>query len=243
MFKKTITFKSSYKKELIEPVPIKKLAPEWYKKLPNYYGNKTIFQDATAKKCVPMLDAFTSGYAILNPVDIIFWHETKDDKKGIGFRLPDSLHIDDYPGINVGIELHNSNQINQGFVRPDEYDRPFKYLNPWIIETPKNYSCLFINPLNHGGERGIRTLDAIVETDVYYNQVNFPFFLKKFDEKKSFLLKKGDPVMLVFPFLRDQWQMKVSDIDTDKKQHEHFNLFNNIADNYKRKIWRRKNYD
>lgn len=244
MFKKRISFKSKYSSQLIHPIPMKKYIPDWYKKLKNFHGDKaSSFQNPTAKKCVPLLDAFTLGYVILNPVDVVFWHDEKDGEKGLGFKLPDSLYLDKYPDINIGIETHNANQINEGFVREDEYNVPFKILNPWIIETPKNYSCLFMNPLNSAKERGIRILDAVVDTDSYYNQVNFPFFLKKFENNKSFVLKKGEPLALVFPFLRDSWQMDIKDIDFVKKDKEHFTLFNNIIDNYKQKVWKRKTYD
>ena len=242
MFEKKIIFKSRYKNLLLHPVPIKKLVPDWYKKLSNFTDKVKL--QKTAKKCMPLLDSFTSGYAILNPLDIIFWTEIQDDKLAINWRIPDELNLDSYPYINIGIETHETYQINDGFVREDEFTVPFKYLNPWIIETPRDYSCLFVNPFNSSKERSIRTLDAIVETDSYgHNEINFPFFLKKFKDDETFLLKKGEPIVLVFPFRRENWKMQVTNFDTQEKLDKNFGLFNNIVDNYKRKIWRKKSYD
>lgn len=243
MLEKKIIFKSKYKDILIHPTPIKKLLPEWFKKLPNYDGKKEAFINATAKKCVPLLDTFTSGYAILNPIDIIFWYDEVDGQKGINWRTPDSLNLDKYPHINLGVTTHTKNQINIGFVRRDEMDFPFKYLNPWLIQTPKNYSCLFTNPFNYGHDRGLRILDGIVDTDVYYDKVNFPFFLKGFREGESFMLKKGDPVALVFPFLRNKWSMEIETLDEREHLGEMFKIFNNLVNNYRSKIWSKKTYD
>ena len=121
---------------------------------------------------------------------------------------------------------------------------PFKFLNPWVIETPKDYSCLFVNPLNSSKDRFIRIIDAIVDTDTYnHNQVNFPFFLKRFKKDETILLKKGEPIALVFPFKRDNWKMSVENLDMEDKLLKDFRFFNNIVDNYKSKTWKRKSYD
>ena len=243
MFKKSIIFKSKYKDILLHPVPIKKLLPEWFKKLPNYDGKKETFLNPTAKKCVPLLDTFTSGYVILNPIDIIFWHDEEDGQKGLNWRTPDSLLLENYPFINLGVTTHKKFQINKGFVRRNEMDIPFKYLNPWFIQTPKNYSCLFTNPFNFGHERGLRILDGIVDTDIYKDKVNFPFFLKGFKEGESFLLKKGTPVALVFPFLRNEWKMKIETLDEEEYLNGVFKTLDNLTNNYRNKVWNKKNYD
>lgn len=242
MLEKTIIFKSKYKDHVLEPVPIKKIIPDWYKKLSNYTDDVLNYQSPTAKKCIPLLDCFTSGYAILNPIDVVFWKEKGQDV--INWRYPFNLGLDNkFPDINVGVEHHKPNQINEGFVREDEYPVPFKILNPWVIETPKDYSCLFINPFNSAKERKIRTLDAIVDTDNHHTQVNFPFFLKKFDENKSVLLEKGEPLILIFPFQRDNWKMKTESLDLQELYKKDFVLFSKMKDNYKRLWWRKKSYD
>src|SRR5210317_840397 len=102
MFKK-ITFSSSYKDFILAPLPSKKLVPNWYKKMPNFNGEIKNFQRPTVKKCVPFLDSLTSGYFLLNPMDIVFWKEKED----VHWRYPDQVNTNDFPNINVGIELHH----------------------------------------------------------------------------------------------------------------------------------------
>lgn len=245
MFEKKIIFKSKYKNLLTPPVPIKKLVPDWYKKIPNFTNKLKNFQSPTIKKCVPVLDTFTSGYAILNSVDIIFWTEQLEDNAfNIHWRIPRDIDLEDFPKMNIGIQNHDLSQINEEFIKDDEFPVPLKFLNPWIIETPKEYSCLFTDPLNSSKERAIRIIDGIVDTDTYnHNEINFPFFLKKFKEGETFLLRKGEPIALVFPFKRDNWKMSVESYDIQEKLLKNFKFFNNIVDNYKTKVWKKKSYD
>lgn len=237
--KRLIEFSSDVSDWLEHPVPAKKVVPTWYKEMKNY-TDKLNLLNPTIKKCVPVLDSLTSGYIILNPVETVFWQE--GDR--ILWEYPEAIS-------NVvlekgcGIEYHTMKQISKAFVRDNEYLQPFKYLNPWRIKTPKNYSCLFTNPFNRDDD-GIRLIDGIVDTDTYPNTINFPFFLKKMKKHESFILKKNYPVALVFPFLRDEWKMKVkkNDIfDREKNSKAFFKTFTILKDNYKKIFWSKKNYD
>jgi len=171
MLQKKIEFISKYQKELLHPVPIKKLVPNWYKQMKNYHTDSVM--SPTVKKCVPFLDSLTSGYAILNVVDIVF----KKIKNGeeLTFQMNETCPWKEF---NIGVESHSAGQISLEMLRENEENFAIKLLNPWIIKTPKNYSCLFTNPFNYSNERKIRILDAIVDTDSYEIPINFPCFLK-----------------------------------------------------------------
>jgi len=236
---KQIIFYSPYADGLLSPVPIKKIVPDWFKKMPSVFNNSNT--DRTVKKCVPFLDTLTSGYAILNTVDIFF--KKINDGSEIKWQINSSYPTDGK--INVGIQTHANFQISKDMVREDEDPLPFKFLNPWIIKTPKNYSCLFTNPFNYSSNRRIRIVDGIVDTDEYDIHVNFPFFLKKLENDEEYVLKRGEPVALVFPFLRDSWKMIID--KTEKNERDWFLIFmkkfSNIFDNYKNNFWSKKNYD
>jgi len=238
MFKK-ITFSSSYKDFILAPLPSKKLVPNWYKKMPNFNGEIKNFQRPTVKKCVPFLDSLTSGYFLLNPMDIVFWKEKED----VHWRYPDQVNTNDFPNINVGIELHHLNQVSNEILREEEEEIVFKWLNPWVIKTPKNYSCLFVNPF-HREDNPTRIIEGIVDTDQYCTQqINFPFFIKQLKEGESLLIKKGHPIVLIFPFLRDDWKLSIKNHDNAKMFLQKFKFFSKVADNYKSIFWKKKNYD
>lgn len=240
--KKIIEFSSTIADRLESPVPTKKLVPDWFKKMPTWLDKVETFQDPTIKGCVPFLDTLTSGYLITNPFDVVFYRE----EDFIYWKYPRDLPgFADFAIDNLGIEYHNPNQISPELVRDDEEPIPFKFLSPWKVKTPKNYSCLFTNPFNRDDD-GIRLIDGIVDTDTYPNTINFPFFLKKMKKHESFILKKNYPVALVFPFLRDEWKMKVkkNDIfDREKNSKAFFKTFTILKDNYKKIFWSKKNYD
>jgi len=236
VFSKTIEFSAPNPSVLLQPVPIKRLMPDWYKKMTNYLGRKALKEDSTIKKCIPFLDTLTSGYVILNQVDFMFYKQ----KENILWKTNQSL-----PSLrkwNIGIETHGLQQVASDMVQKDEDDQPYKWLNPWRIKTPKNYSCLFTNPFNSSHSRKFRIIDGIVDTDMYDIRINFPFFLKKIEEDLPITIKKGEPIALVFPFMRDEWKMTIKKDIIDHEQHE-VNLFRSIVDNYKNFVWRKKRYD
>ena len=238
--KKIIEFSSPVSELLVHPVPAKKIVPDWFKDLKNY-TDKFNLMEPTIKKCVPVLDSLTSGYIILNPLEIVFWEENGN----IHWEYPNSLGNSQVFDAGLGIELHRRQQIHKDFIREEEYKQPFKYLNPWRIKTPENYSCLFTNPLNRQDD-SIRLIDGIVDTDKYPNVINFPFLLKKLKKNEAFILKKNYPIALVFPFLRNKWQMTVkknTKKENDKNYEKYFKLFTLMKDNYKKLIWSKKEYD
>lgn len=234
-----ITFYSPYADGLLSPVPIKKIVPEWFKKMPGTFNNSN--KERTVKKCVPFLDTLTCGYAVLNPIDIFF--KKAKDGSTIEWKINDSFPLDGK--INIGIQTHANFQISKEMVREDEDPVPFKLLNPWMIKTQKNYSCLFTNPFNYTSDRRIRILDGIVDTDKYDMNINFPFFLKKLESEEEYILKKGEPIALIFPFLRDNWKMVID--KTLKNERDWYLMFmkkfSTIFDNYKNNFWSKKNYD
>jgi hypothetical protein len=62
-----------------------------------------------------------------------------------------------------------------------------KFINNWIIETPKGYSCLIVPPI-HRPDTEINILPGIVDTDSYTSPISFPFVLKD-KQSQSFLFK------------------------------------------------------
>src|SRR5205823_6243427 len=81
-----------------------------------------------------------------------------------------------------------------------------KFMNPWIIKTPPGYSCLFMQPVNRM-EVPFFVLSGVVETDSYYNEINFPS-VSMMRPGTSITLKKGTPIAQIFPFKREDWQSK-----------------------------------
>ena len=83
---------------------------------------------------------------------------------------------------------------------------PFKWSSTWYIQTPPGWSCLFTHPSGHG-DLPFRTISAIVDTDVYKQEIAFPFWLLDSFEG---VIEKGTPIVQVIPFKRQEWHSEVS---------------------------------
>jgi hypothetical protein len=117
-----------------------------------------------------------------------------------------------------------------------------KFTNHWIVQTPKGYSSLFVTPFHH--DLPFTILPAIVDTDTYFNPVNFPFLP---DPDFEGLIPKGTPIAQVIPFKRDNWEMSVKHIEDSKEAQKNFlqvarNLSTQFFDRYKRNNWVAKSY-
>jgi hypothetical protein len=186
------------------PIPAGKLVPDWYKNLSllvdkdaldaRFLAENDLPTPLTIKGCVPVKDYITSGYIIRTHTDILI---TPD-------QLPDEMHSWWWKAKYECLGSHTYRQcpVNIGKGK----NTYMKYINPWMIKTPPGYSCLFYQPEYFFNEK-IKVLPGIVDTDTYDANVNFPFVVMS---DKTFMIKCGDPIMVVMPFKRDDWSSEVS---------------------------------
>lgn len=233
---KHIEFYSDYFSFIEKPFPAKKNIPDYYKNLP-MHQKQDYPKYGTAKRCIPFLDALTCGYYICSSFDMMF---KKLPNGKVAIHLHDSLDKETIDKANFGVNYHQINQIGKPreFFYENEINIVFKLNNPWSIKTPKGYSCLFTNPTNRKLKH--RVLEGIVDTDDYKGKINFPFILKEFDN--YLIIRKGEPLILVFPFKRDNWKMKTYDKDFVDSATS-FKFLSFIMNAYKNLIWKKKEYD
>jgi len=228
-----IKFYSKHFSLLEKPIPSKKKVPLWYKKMKGYPHGKVM--SGSVKKCVPFLDALTSGYFLVNNFEIfITWRE----QDVLDIRYNQNLEKEEAYKLGSGIKDHLPWQINDDFYNDNEIKHALKFDNPWRIETPKGYSCMFLNPPNNPSN--FRIMEGIVDTDKYKMNVNLPFVLKNFNEEVS--IPAGQPLVWVVPFKRESWKMEIHNYDLEPKDY-YINFFKQFLDNYKNNIWSKKEYD
>lgn len=176
-----------------EPVPAFKHIPDWFKKIPAHMERSTASRDTfgapamTAKKCLPLLDGMSAGYTI--PLFGDMHVRTSKDNKHI--------ELTGGPYARVG-EQHPIEQLG-GKTSPTYPGPAIKFINRWAIKTAPGWSSLFITPINHFDKR-FTCLGALVDTDVYPKQVNFPavWHLPDYDDT----LRAGTPLVTVIPVRR-----------------------------------------
>ena len=235
--KSKITFVSTIvDPTLPEPIPASKKMPEWYKSIPRYVGGKkkpptnSAGTSGTIKTCMPVLDVMTSGYLILSSADVFI--EKNEQGRFYSWANYDLItfhgqtQVTGYPKLEKKLKLE---------------DVP-KFTNHWIVQTPKGYSSLFVTPFHH--DLPFTILPAIVDTDTYFNSVNFPFLP---DPDFEGLIPKGTPIAQVIPFKRDNWEMSVKLIENSKEAQKNLlqvakSLSTQFFDKYKRNHWVAKSY-
>ena len=210
-----------------EPVRSGKSIPEYYKKLSVESSSDP--QSGTAKRCVPFMEAITAGYTI--PLWSDLFVVAKDGE--ISLTFPNNLPL------RQSLGHHGYQQLEDHPASHMSYGKDLmKFMNPWIIETPPGVSCLFTTPMNHFETR-FKLVDGIVDTDTYYNQINFPFVWTGGDGE--FFIKKGTPLVQVFPFVRYNFNThQVKTIDS-KKQNKTASILGTVLKHgYRKYFWHKR---
>jgi hypothetical protein len=190
--------------EHFPPLPASQVLPDWFKEMPRYMtppsnvtaqlltsSNNRIPQ--TVKGCLPFLDYMTSGYVIRAAADIALTPIPNGETKS--WWWSSSTHcIEGHPHSQCPVEINNTK---------NEY---VKIRNPWRVKTPKGYSTFFYQP-EFMLRDVVRLFPGVVDTDGYDCPVHFPGVLVA---DSTVVIKAGDPLMVVFPFTRQEWTHSVS---------------------------------
>ena len=220
------------------PKPASFFVPDWYKQMDSYLTQKKIPDGdgtgtGTIKKCMPVFDAITAGYILVLPADVFVTQKAQgeDGKLSAWFEWADLSLIQFHPPVQAP-NHPSKNKTNENESYP-------KFMNPWVVETPKGYSTLFMQPMHR--ESPFTILEGIVDTDFYSNAVNFPFVLK--DPSFEGLIPAGTPIAQVIPFERKEWKMEIGAEKELDKQKKVFNkLKTKMFDSYKIQFRQKKEY-
>jgi len=187
--------------EYYPPVPAHKIVPDWYKdiKLSTDWGEDQ--EVPTIKRCVPVRDYLTSGYVILNPYEVNIRYS--EDEAGI-LKASNVCPAEEF----ISAHPYNQCPVHMNNVR----NHYFKISNVWRVKTPPGYSCHFYQPFYDLNE-DYKLFPAIVDTDKHDDAVNFVGV----GLKRNFNIPVGAPLMIVYPFKRDDWKMSVEYEDFTNK--------------------------
>lgn len=199
------------------PGPAARFIPKWFREMQRVDSGIE-----TAKACMPYLDSLTTGYIVPLSSDVYF-------EKGKVVQIAD---------IPV-IEPHSDNQLPGVSIDDSYHPIPMKWINNFMITTPKGYSCIFVHPMNRT-DLPFTTLSGVVDTDVYPAPVNFPFLVKK---DFTGVILEGTPIAQIIPIKRTDWKHDMQ----DKRNYKIPAFFQNNVHSapfnfYKRLFWKKKRY-
>jgi hypothetical protein len=240
MKKIKFTYLDEYSYRVCEhPKPATQFIPQWFKdmapyekSLDNPEGNKIIVENmvsnASAKKCIPMRDAMTSGYII--PL----WSDV---------QVRQDIGIGGIPKITWRVQRDVFGVHGQSAMEippPPGYDSVvYKFVSNLRIETPPGYSILVSSPFGHN-DLPFLQIPAIIDSDKSVIDMSFPVWIKSGLEG---IIEKGTPIVQITPFKREDWKSEVDFITKEEFRYQIDKGFHtNIVNNYIRNIWSRKTY-
>lgn len=196
----TITFlltDNDYETRSLDIKTGSELIPQWFKDIPakvKLRSNDTK-EDLSIKRCIPVLDAITTGYYLVTTKDYTFEYDKE-------------LEVSKISGYDVSqrnITMHPATQLGGMPFSPEYIKYAYKWGNEYTIKTPPGYSILFTHPLNYP-YLPFYTLSGVVDTDTYIMPVLFPFIMKNNFEG---IIPAGTPVIQIIPFKRDDWKSDI----------------------------------
>jgi hypothetical protein len=217
----------------LRPVPSNSFVPQWLKDMPQYDGEKIYFKEsgevnATAKKCIPMLDGIISGYTIPLWTDVLI--NTVED-----FSI-------NWKGRQPVLESHGE-AASRMIPPPDGYNsQPFKYISMLRIITPPGYSIIVQPPTGHQDKMLLRPIPAIIDSDFRGGiDLAFPMWIK--NGLDSVIVEKGTPLVQIIPFKRDSWKSKISYVSGEEFLNDQDkNFWSKIKNHYRDNIWKKKRF-
>lgn len=217
------------------PIPVKFNLPDWYKEMDSYIDgikDSASFRVATknaspltVKRCIPVSDYMTSGYQLTTFTDILFSQDITSNPRGYEWSIPPG----EFPNYVVG--NHPNSQCPIKFEGQNRHY--IKLYSGWRIKTPPGYSCMFYQNFYLQEDRFVM-FPAIVDTDTYDGTVGFIGYIKT--DSEHIKISAGTPLVTVFPFKRDDWNMKInSEVIHDTKTNSGVKFrqyFENIYRNF-----------
>jgi hypothetical protein len=210
-----------------KPKPASSFIPKWHRDMDSYAGGEMKMYhnslNTTPKKCVPMLDAITSGYIV--PL----WADIYIEKNG--------------GDINIKWKAAKTVFQNQGGNVPSPpgfHSNPFKFVSHMTIETPPGYSIMVSQPAGYF-DSPFYAIPAIIDTDRPVADLSFPVWIR--DDVEG-IIEKGIPVVQVTPFKRENWKSEFDYIESEEdvsiRRDKIFGL--KLKNNYFKNTWSKKEY-
>ena len=218
------------------PKPAKEFVPDWFKNLSPYFKTpenpqgelivENFHSNASAKKCMPMLDSMTAGYIVplwtdvqvrqVNGFPVVTW---KVQENVFELHGPNSREIPAPPGYNQIV---------------------FKYVNKLWIQTDPGYSVSIMPPAGHYDQAFLQ-IPAVVDTDSKtMAPTPFPMWIKEGFEG---IVEKGTPLAQVIPFKRESWSHEVGLAEPNEYTYALNRWKTKIGHQYLKSSWHKKKYE
>ena len=132
---------------------------------------------------------------------------------------------------------HELKQVGEGcpFHRSGLLHSIYKLDTPWLIDTPRGWSC-YVKPYPNDFFNHLKILEGVIDTDSYYANLNLPFTWTG-PSSGSWVLKKGTPIAQIIPFKRTRTKASFGIVDWDRRDKVQWKLRNLFRHRYRDAFW------
>ena len=211
------------------PIPASKAIPDWFKKIsPEFPGDGHKRSRGTVKRCLPYIDAMSSGYIAELPWDLevawvngdqmVFWASNHTTDKLVDLDPP-----------------HRS----KGLPEPYGYSSNVWRINlPSVTYTPSGHSILVTHPMNRY-DLPFLAISGVVDSDKSHVAMTANVYIRSDFEG---IIEKGTPVLQIIPFKRDNWNMETGEFDIKENIKHLYEVGSTLSSSYLKNFWSKKLY-
>jgi hypothetical protein len=218
------------------PRPASKYVPDWYKGIPTVAHGRLPFNpemqeyNHTVKNCVPIIDAFTTGFIQGLNCDL----QVQRDIRGEGATINWPRQFPWEP-----VRPPRDPSAMEGFVSPEGfYKNPYLWIQPFEFGVPKGWSVLITHPLNRF-DLPFRTMSAIVDSDSFPLRSEITFYLKSDFQG---VIPKGTPIFQIIPIKRTNWESSLIPYN-EAHRTKYVAMTRDVwGGAYRNRFWKKKSY-
>ncbi len=216
-----------------QPIPAKKVLPEWYRASEMDFVNSADPEQKKVpglKRCVPFMDAMISGYVLTTPMDIFV---SRNDDGSLKLGWNSSEHFNDFIS-------ERAKELGEKMPRPlGHLPNHLAFRGFWGFKTPRGWSVLVVHPLNRH-DLPFTITSGIMDADKYSTSGNIPFFIK---EDFQGVIPAGTPFAQLIPVKRAKWKSINNDQGIVYLESLQGQTVRTPGKSYKKLFWQRKEYN
>ena len=206
------------------PVPASspKEIPEWWNKMASYggyngspEGERIISTDsggdnATIKRCIPVLDSMTMGYLIKTDSEIYIEPQKApaiDFSDNSNPAAPNLIKAT-FPRERGNITVHDYGQAYTHPVTQKAKQVLQKVFTPWHVMVPDGHSVIMLNQLNNPSPYW-EAVSGVMDADAFYPRINMMVAMN--DPEFKGIIPAGATLCQIIPFKREGWRAVIID--------------------------------
>lgn len=238
------------------PASSPKEIPGWWNKMASYggyrgtpEGERIISIDsggdnATIKRCIPVLDSMTIGYLVKTDSEIYIEPQKSspiDFSERSNPVAPNPVRAT-FPREREKITIHDYGQAYTHPVTQKSKQVLQKIFTPWHVMTPDGYSVIMVNHLNNPSPYW-EAVSGVMDSDAFYPRINMMVAMN--DPEFKGIIPAGATLCQIIPFKRESWKSVVID-NQPQYSKEIRNLNHRLASvfhaSYRKLFWTKKEF-